>query len=131
MRDLNEVEEIAGLGPMRLILCDMALERARLALARSEAFAPLNGLSTNSPPKPQLPSEARGLRFHREAAMELATAANFIETCGYHRRDIPPVRGRPSSVAGQASYFSATSCSIALSSDRSNNADPWAGKSQV
>ena len=43
-RDLDEVEEIAEPGPMRLYLCDMALERARLAFARGEAFAPLNGL---------------------------------------------------------------------------------------
>ena len=32
-RDLDEVEEIAEPGPMRLFLCDLALERARLALA--------------------------------------------------------------------------------------------------
>src|SRR5262249_44638899 len=32
-RDLDEVEEIAELGPMRLYLCDMALERTRLAFA--------------------------------------------------------------------------------------------------
>src|SRR5258705_49383 len=43
-RDLDEVEEIAEPGSMRLFLCDMALERARLVLARIEAFAPLNGL---------------------------------------------------------------------------------------
>ncbi|MGA9848007.1 MAG: TIR domain-containing protein, partial [Roseiarcus sp.] len=40
-RDLDEVEEIAEPGPMRLHLCDIALERARIALARREAFAPL------------------------------------------------------------------------------------------
>src|SRR5262249_16092251 len=40
--DLDEVEEIAEPGPMRLFLCDMALERARLAFAKIEAFAPLS-----------------------------------------------------------------------------------------
>jgi hypothetical protein len=33
---------------MRLHLCDMALERARLAFARIQAFAPLNGLTDDS-----------------------------------------------------------------------------------
>ena len=47
-RDLDEVEEIAEPGPMRLFLCDMALERARLAFAKIEAFAPLNGLRRQS-----------------------------------------------------------------------------------
>jgi tetratricopeptide (TPR) repeat protein len=51
-RDLDEVEEIAEPGPMRLHLCDMALERARLAFADIEAFAPLNGLIDESPPQP-------------------------------------------------------------------------------
>ena len=38
---------------MRLYLCDMALERARLAFAKIEAFAPLNGmLEKDNPPKP-------------------------------------------------------------------------------
>src|SRR5262249_54430980 len=54
-RDLDEVEEIAESGPMRLFLCDMALERARLAFARIAAFAPLNGLVDDSPPPPAPP----------------------------------------------------------------------------
>ena len=86
-RDLDEVEEIAEPGPMRLFLCDMALERARLAFARSEAFAPLNGLIDDSPPKPQRPDEAERKRLHDEAEKQLAIAAEYIETCGYHRRD--------------------------------------------
>jgi hypothetical protein len=49
-RDLDEVEEIAEPGPMRLFLCNLALERARLALARREAFAPLNGPGPPAPP---------------------------------------------------------------------------------
>ena len=86
-RDLDEVEEIAEPGPMRLYLCDMALERARLAFAKIEAFAPLNGLIDHSPPKPERPDEAERKSLHDEAAKQLAVAADTIEKCGYHRRD--------------------------------------------
>lgn len=86
-RDLDEVEEIAEPGPMRLFLCDMAIKRANLALARSEAFAPLNGLVDVSPPKPQPPDEAERKRLQDEAAKQLAIAADLIERCGYHRSD--------------------------------------------
>ena len=48
-RDLDEAHEFAEPGPMRLFLCDIALERARLALARREAFAPLSGLAGAQP----------------------------------------------------------------------------------
>src|SRR6185369_7167816 len=87
LRDLDEVEEIAEPGPMRLHLCDMALERARLAFARSEAFAPLNGLLDDSPPKPERPGEAERKSLHDEAAKQLAVAANYITKCEYHKRD--------------------------------------------
>ena len=86
-RDLDEVEEIAEPGPMRLFLCDLALERARLAFARLEAFAPLNGLVDDSPPKPALPDAAEADRLKEEAAASLATARKLIAECGYHRRD--------------------------------------------
>ena len=86
-RDLDEVEEVAEPGPMRLFLCDMALERARLAFARMEAFAPLNGLTDDSPSKPKPPTEAERQSLHTEAAKQLAIAAEYITTCGYHRRD--------------------------------------------
>ena len=86
-RDLDEVEEIAEPGPMRLYLCDMALERVRLAFARCEAFAPLYGLIGDSPPKPERPIEAERKCLHDEAETQLAIAANYIKTCGYHRRD--------------------------------------------
>src|SRR6202008_3662086 len=46
-RDLDEVEEIAETGQMRLFLCDLALERSRLMFARVEAFMPLNGMIDN------------------------------------------------------------------------------------
>ena len=86
-RDLDEVEEIAEPGPMRLYLCDMALERARLALARIAAFAPLHGLIDASPPKPESPDAATSSRLAAEAAANLATARELIAECGYHRRD--------------------------------------------
>jgi tetratricopeptide (TPR) repeat protein len=87
IRDLDEVEEIAEPGPMKLYLCDLALGRAGLALARIEAFAPLNGLIDDSSPKPFAPDAAEVARLKHEADAELAIAADYIKTCGYHRRD--------------------------------------------
>ena len=72
---------------MRLFLCDCALERARLALARREAFAPLNGLVDPSPPPPALPDAAEAARLLEEAREELDAARKLIAECGYHRRD--------------------------------------------
>ena len=86
-RDLDEVEEIAEPGPMRLFLCDAALERARLAFARLEAFAPLSGLVDDGPAKPALPDAAEAARLREEATAGLATARKLIAECGYHRRD--------------------------------------------
>ena len=86
-RDLDEVEEIAEPGPMRLYLCDLALERARLALARREAFAPLNGLIEPSPPKPVPPAGDEPARLLGEARKELDVGRKLIADCGYHRRD--------------------------------------------
>jgi hypothetical protein len=87
-RDLDEIEEIAEPGPMRLFLCDMALERARLALAQIEAFAPLNGmLEKDHPPKPVVPSAEESAKLKEEAAKQIKIADDYIQTCGYHRRD--------------------------------------------
>jgi hypothetical protein len=86
-RDLDEIEELAGPGPMKLYLCDMALECTRLAFAKIEAFAPLNGLIDNSPPKPAAPGTAEAARLMDEAAKQLLAAADYIKSCGYHRRD--------------------------------------------
>ncbi len=87
-RDLDEVAEIAEPGPMRLFLCDMALERARLAFARLEAFAPLNGiLEKDNPPKPTFLNDNEIVELKREAEGQLKIAADYIDTCGYHRRD--------------------------------------------
>ena len=97
------VEEIAEPGPMRLFLCDLALERARLALARREAFAPLDGRVEKSPPPPAVPDAARrrptsppppalpdaaeAARLFNEAREQLDVARKLIAECGYHRRD--------------------------------------------
>ena len=73
---------------MRLYLCDMALERARLAFAKIEAFAPLNGmLEKDNPPKPIVPSADEIAKLKSEAEKQLEVAADYIEKCGYHRRD--------------------------------------------
>ena len=86
-RDLDEAQDIAEPGPMRLYLCDIALERARLALARVEAFAPLNGLVEPSPPPPASPDAAAAAALKEAARKELDTARKLIAECGYHRRD--------------------------------------------
>lgn len=62
------------------------LERARLVFARIEAFAPLNGLIEDSLPKPVAPDAAEAARLKEDAAKHLAIAADYIRTCGYHRR---------------------------------------------
>ena len=72
---------------MRLYWCDCALEGARLALARREAFAPLNGLVEPSPPPPVLPDSDEAARLREEARKELDVARKLIAECGYHRRD--------------------------------------------
>jgi hypothetical protein len=72
---------------MRLSLCDMTLERARLAFAKIEAFAPLNGMLDDGPPKPAAPEAAEAARLKDEARADLAEARKLIAACGYHRRD--------------------------------------------
>ena len=72
---------------MRLFLCCLALERARLALARREAFAALNGLVAPSPPPPALPDAAGAAELTDAARKELDAARKLIAECGYHRRD--------------------------------------------
>jgi hypothetical protein len=86
-RNLDDVQEIAEPGPMRLYLCDCALERARLALTRREAFTPLNGLVEPSPPPPASPDAAEAAQLLKEARKGLDAARKLIADCGYHRRD--------------------------------------------
>ena len=86
-RDLDEAKEIAEPGLMRLYWCDCALEGARLALARREAFAPLDGLVEPSPPPPVLPDATAAAALSEEARKELDVARKLIAECGYHRRD--------------------------------------------
>src|SRR5262249_30798962 len=70
-RDLGEVEEIAEPGPMKLFLCDLALERARVALARREGFAPLRELMDYPPAAPVLLTEPERKNLRDEAAKQL------------------------------------------------------------
>jgi hypothetical protein len=86
-RDLDEVEEIAEPGPMKLFLCDMALERARRAFAQIEVFAPLNGLIDDIPPVSVLFDPIEAARLKNEASKNLIDARKLIAVCGYHRRD--------------------------------------------
>ena len=72
---------------MRQYWCDCALEGARLALARREVFAPLNGLVERSPPPPVLPDPNAAAALREEARKELDVARKVIAECGYHRRD--------------------------------------------
>ena len=85
--DLNEAKEIAEPGLRRLYWCDCALEGARLALARREAFAPLAGLVERSPPPPVPPEAAAVASLNEEARKELDVARKLVAECGYHRRD--------------------------------------------
>ena len=109
-RDLDEVEEIAEPGPMRLYLCDCALERARLALARREAFAPLNGLVEPSPPPPAPARRRRGGWLTYKAREQLDAARKLIAECGYHRRDEELGELDASSPAAAASPISRRGC---------------------
>jgi hypothetical protein len=86
-RDLDEIEEVAEPGPMLLFLCDACLERARLALARVEAFVPLRGVIEDAPPKPVQPSAEEATALKEEAQKNLQKARKLIAECGYHRRD--------------------------------------------
>jgi hypothetical protein len=72
---------------MQLYWCDCALEGARLALARREVFAPLNGLVERSPPPPVPPEAVAVASLNEEARKELDVARKLIAECGYHRRD--------------------------------------------
>jgi tetratricopeptide (TPR) repeat protein len=80
-RDLDEVEEIAEPGPMKLHLCVMEIECCRLALAERDGFAPLAET-------PVVPAEgAKAAELTEAAKTALAKAADLIERCGYHKRD--------------------------------------------
>jgi hypothetical protein len=72
---------------MRLYLCDIALERTRLALARIEASAPLNRLIEPSPTPPTLPDAAATAWLKGEALKQLDIGRKLIAERGYHRRD--------------------------------------------
>lgn len=72
---------------MLLFLCDLALERARLCFGKIEAFAPLNGVLEDTPPRPAAPDTAELARLTTEAAANLNVARKIVVDCAYHRRD--------------------------------------------
>jgi tetratricopeptide (TPR) repeat protein len=87
-RDLSEVQEIAEPGPMRLHLCDVAIERTRLAMAQIEVCAPLGEiLEKNNLLNPPAPSAEQIAELKGEAEKQIKIAADYIEKCAYHRRD--------------------------------------------
>jgi hypothetical protein len=65
----------------------MALERARLAFARIEAFAPLNGIIDGGLAKPTEPGADEIAKLIAEARPNLDEARKLIKSCGYHLRD--------------------------------------------
>jgi len=74
--DLDEAWEIAERGPMKLLLADIHLHRARL-FGRPKDFG-------------ELSRAAKGemLKYPWESpAADLAAAEKLINDCGYHRRD--------------------------------------------
>jgi tetratricopeptide (TPR) repeat protein len=85
--DLDEALEIARQAPMRLYLCDCALERARLAWARIEAFAPLRRIIPYATTSLRPPDENQRMNLREEGEKEVILAARYVATCGYHRRD--------------------------------------------
>jgi tetratricopeptide (TPR) repeat protein len=87
-RDLEEASEIAEPGPMQIHLCDVALERARLMFARCEGFAPTNALlDRDHGNRPALRGAEEIRNLMKEAENQIVIGADYIERCGYHRRD--------------------------------------------
>jgi hypothetical protein len=101
-RDLDEVEEIAEPGPMRLFLCDTALERARLAFTKIEAFAPLNGMAQWHAGKEQSAearrAERRGDRGVEERGREAAQDRGRL----HRKMRLSPARRGTRRAAGRA-----------------------------
>jgi hypothetical protein len=44
-------------------------------------------LEEDDPPKPAVPNAEEIAKLKSDAAEQLRIAADYIETCGYHRRD--------------------------------------------
>jgi hypothetical protein len=91
---------------MRLHCCDCALESARLALARREAFAPLNGLGEPSPPPPVLPDPDAAAALREEARKELDVARKPIAELA----TIAAMRSLPSSTRSSPASAASPTC---------------------
>ena len=98
---------------MRLYLCDVALERARLALTRREAFAPLAGLVEPSSPPPAQADAVAAAALLEEARKQLDIARKLIAECGYHRRNEELAGPRQPSPAATASPICRRACEAA------------------
>lgn len=86
-RALDEMEEIVSLGPMKLHLCDAALQRVRLAFARIEGFAPLNCPINEGSSNLLAANHAEAIKVREVAEKNLIEARGLINECSYHRRD--------------------------------------------
>jgi hypothetical protein len=111
---------------MRLYWCDCALEGARLALARLEAFAPLNGLVEPSPPPPVLPDATAAAALREEARKELDVARKLVAECGYHRRDEELAELHAVVAGGRRFAASRLRRGAAIASVWSSSGRPWA-----
>ncbi len=85
--DFAEIDAIAMQGPLKLMQCDVALERVRLALAEAEGFPPLSEFIAAGTSEPVGGDLNRVLHLQRDATDNLALAQEIIDSCGYHRRD--------------------------------------------
>ena len=81
--DLNEAEEIATVGPMRLLLADIAIQRARIALGQLFNFAPL---SLAFKPEPGRAGLGDPTPITNEALKQISLASEIIEQTGYGLR---------------------------------------------
>ena len=105
-RDLDDAQEIADPGPMRLYLCDIALGRARLALTRREAFAPLNGLVSQVrrlPLRPTPPRRPRSGRRRAPNSTGRASSSPSAATIGATRNSPSSAQSSPAPAASQIS----------------------------
>ena len=108
-RDLNEAKEIAEPGLMRLYWCDCALEGARLALARLEAFAPLSGLVEPSPPPPVLPDPTLRRRYARKRGRGSTSRASSSPNAA----TIAAMRSLPNSTPSSPAAAASPICRLA------------------
>jgi hypothetical protein len=67
--------------------CRRSIIRAKPAVVNGVPRSMTKTKAGDGPPKPEPPSEAERKSLHDEAAKQLATARELVQSCGYHRRD--------------------------------------------